>query len=283
LEAIRSTGPVRLGDGHLDLERGAVVRAGRAPVELARRDVEVLRRLVEHPGCVDRETLASTLDDGAGLVDHRVLDHIVSRLRLAIEPDPRRPVHILTERGRGYRWVGPSPVAALAPRAAEADTPILVETTALKASRALVSSGFRVTWFGVPGCGASTLAKAVAAPPGGDAPQQTVAVGPMSPAEGRPLLEARLSRLSVPIPPADVLARLVAATGGHPWTLCRVAERAVFLPAEALAALAEHPPSLLPASQRSVLRAAFASATNLPTSLLPEPLFSAAAQDRSDE
>lgn len=74
-------------------------------------EVNVLRYLTEHEGKpVSRKAM---LDEVWGLredTDTRAIDNFIVRLRRYIETDPRRPQHLLTVRGVGYRFVAKPPV-----------------------------------------------------------------------------------------------------------------------------------------------------------------------------
>jgi DNA-binding response OmpR family regulator len=69
-------------------------------------EVNVLRYLIKHEGKpVSRKAM---LDEVWGLredTDTRAIDNFIVRLRRYIEADPRRPLHLLTVRGVGYRFV----------------------------------------------------------------------------------------------------------------------------------------------------------------------------------
>ena len=69
-------------------------------------ELNVLRYLIEHEGKpVSRKAM---LDEVWGLredTDTRAIDNFIVRLRRYIEADPRRPRHLLTVRGVGYRFV----------------------------------------------------------------------------------------------------------------------------------------------------------------------------------
>jgi DNA-binding response OmpR family regulator len=75
-------------------------------IELTTRETALLRALVERQGeVVSRGEL---LEDVWGLrpdTRTRVVDSFVVRLRRYLEPDPARPRHIVSVRGRGYRFV----------------------------------------------------------------------------------------------------------------------------------------------------------------------------------
>lgn len=75
-------------------------------IPLTLMEANVLRFLIEHEGKpVSRKTM---LDEVWGLredTDTRAIDNFIVRLRRHIEADPRRPRHLLTVRGVGYRFV----------------------------------------------------------------------------------------------------------------------------------------------------------------------------------
>jgi len=103
LGAAPSAGDV-LQFGVLELDRGALeVRLNGEPVALTAHQFSLLWALATHPGRVlSREALlelarGDTLDSF-----DRSIDVHISRIRAAIEDDPREPRRILTVRGAGY-------------------------------------------------------------------------------------------------------------------------------------------------------------------------------------
>jgi DNA-binding response OmpR family regulator len=75
-------------------------------IELTTREMGLLRALIEREG--QAVTRGELLEEVWGLRPQtrtRVVDSFVVRLRRYIEPDPSRPRHILSVRGRGYRLV----------------------------------------------------------------------------------------------------------------------------------------------------------------------------------
>jgi two-component system KDP operon response regulator KdpE len=83
-----------------------VVRSDGAEVHLTPTEFDLLRSLIAHPDRVltDRMLLQEVWGPEYGDEAH-YLHVYVARLRKKIEPDPRRPRHILTEPGVGYRFV----------------------------------------------------------------------------------------------------------------------------------------------------------------------------------
>jgi DNA-binding response OmpR family regulator len=101
LGAILNAGPLTI-----DVQRHSVRMAGQ-PVELTPTEFAILHTLMRQPGlvipCVQLIGAfqnAQMDEDEARAV---MRPHIV-RLRRKIEPDPQRPVFILSVRGIGYRW-----------------------------------------------------------------------------------------------------------------------------------------------------------------------------------
>ncbi|MBM3268105.1 MAG: response regulator transcription factor [Candidatus Sericytochromatia bacterium] len=81
-------------------------RLGDREVPLTPSEYRIMQALTGSPGrAFTRDQLLDLLDD-AGAIDafDRAIDIHVSRLRSKIEPEPRRPRHLLTVRGVGYRF-----------------------------------------------------------------------------------------------------------------------------------------------------------------------------------
>ncbi len=94
---------VALGDLAIDLVRRTVTRGG-APVELSRKEFDLLALFASHLGqVVTREQCLDALWWGLDLADSRTLDTHVKRLRAKLEEDPPRPRHLITVRGVGFR------------------------------------------------------------------------------------------------------------------------------------------------------------------------------------
>ena len=97
---------VEVGDVRMDIERHEVSVSGRA-VRLALKEFELLELLLRNAGRV--MTRAQLIDRvwGSDYVgDAKTLDVHVKRLRSKIEPDPARPVKLVTVRGLGYKFAG---------------------------------------------------------------------------------------------------------------------------------------------------------------------------------
>lgn len=95
--------------GPLTLDRGALqaLRDGQ-PVELTARQFQILWALAQRAGRVlDRSQLSAAIGERAGDPLDRTIDVHISRIRAAIEDDPRRPRYLKTVRGAGYLFVDP--------------------------------------------------------------------------------------------------------------------------------------------------------------------------------
>ncbi|MGA8593183.1 MAG: winged helix-turn-helix domain-containing protein [Bryobacteraceae bacterium] len=96
----------RVGDFSLDATAKVLLRNGE-PVRLARKAVETLLALVEHPDQVlTKEELIESIWQGR-LVDEANLMQNIAVVRRALQAQPGTPGYIETFSGRGYRLVGP--------------------------------------------------------------------------------------------------------------------------------------------------------------------------------
>jgi two-component system alkaline phosphatase synthesis response regulator PhoP len=98
-------GVFAFGDVRVDFRRVEVTRAGQ-PVELSALEFRLLRHFVEHRGEVlSRDRLLDEVWGYSAEVYSRTVDQHVATLRRKIETDPRRPRHVVTVHGLGYRFV----------------------------------------------------------------------------------------------------------------------------------------------------------------------------------
>ena len=90
--------------GRLEIDRDArEVRLGGVPAALTSYQFDLLLALAEHAGRVlSRDTLMDLLKGHALEAFDRSIDVHISRLRAAIEDDPKKPRRVLTVRGAGY-------------------------------------------------------------------------------------------------------------------------------------------------------------------------------------
>jgi len=96
---------LRVNDATIDF-RSYEAQKGGEPLEMTRREFQVLRMLASRPGeVISRSEL---LDQVWGLDAYpttRTVDNHIASLRAKLESDPAEPAHILTVRGVGYKWV----------------------------------------------------------------------------------------------------------------------------------------------------------------------------------
>jgi DNA-binding response OmpR family regulator len=82
------------------------VRTSDKIVRLTLMEADLLRYLLERPGqIVHRKELLENVWHVRDDTDTRPIDNFIVRLRRLLEPDPSNPVHLLTVRGAGYRFV----------------------------------------------------------------------------------------------------------------------------------------------------------------------------------
>jgi DNA-binding response OmpR family regulator len=96
-----------VGEVTVDLDKRQASVAGRA-VELTPTEFDLLATLMESPGRVfSRMQLLDKVQGYAYEGYERTIDAHVKNLRQKIEPDPRRPLYILTVYGLGYKFAEP--------------------------------------------------------------------------------------------------------------------------------------------------------------------------------
>lgn len=94
---------VRIGSCDVDFDRGEVIREGEV-MRLTALEQRLLRHLLEARGrIVGRDELMEAVWGFPSGGATRTIDNFVMRLRRLVEPDPARPVHLLSIRGQGLR------------------------------------------------------------------------------------------------------------------------------------------------------------------------------------
>ena len=94
--------PLRFGRLAIDRDARLALRDGE-PCNLTSHQFELLRILAENAGrAVSRDSLMEQLRGNSITAFDRSIDVHVSRIRAAIEDDPRKPKRLLTVRGVGY-------------------------------------------------------------------------------------------------------------------------------------------------------------------------------------
>jgi DNA-binding response OmpR family regulator len=100
--------PFTLGDRTIDFA-ALEIRTPDKTVHLTLMEADLLRYLIERPGkIIARKELLENVWQVREDTDTRAIDNFIVRLRRYLEPNPSSPVHLLTVRGIGYRFV-PNP------------------------------------------------------------------------------------------------------------------------------------------------------------------------------
>jgi two-component system OmpR family response regulator len=76
------------------------------PVRMTSKELRLLRYFIENEGrVISRHELLSEVWNLSGNLQTRAVDQFIARLRKIIEPDTANPIHLLTIRDAGYRFV----------------------------------------------------------------------------------------------------------------------------------------------------------------------------------
>ena len=106
---------VRFGAAEINFETWEASCRG-AAVKLTNLEMKLLRYLVEHEGAVvSREELLKNVWGLTRAPATRTIDTFMLALRKSFEEDPSKPVHFLSVRGTGYRFVREPPPAPSSP------------------------------------------------------------------------------------------------------------------------------------------------------------------------
>lgn len=101
---LREVRQVTVGEAVADFVQHRLTRGGES-LEVTSHEMKLLRYLVDRDG---RLLTRQQILDGVWGADYygteRTVDNFINRLRAKIERDPRKPRHILTVRGAGYRF-----------------------------------------------------------------------------------------------------------------------------------------------------------------------------------
>jgi two-component system OmpR family response regulator len=112
--AAETTTPRRVRESVTDAEFGNVtvnfetheVSVGGEAVRMTPKELRLLKYFVENPErVISRTELLAEVWEISGNLQTRAVDQFIARLRKNIEPDPAAPVHLLTVRDAGYRFV----------------------------------------------------------------------------------------------------------------------------------------------------------------------------------
>lgn len=110
--ALRRTGAgkglprvLRVGEASVDLIKGKVERSDQT-FSLGHFELEILKMLVESAETpVDRSKLLDVIWGLEGFPTTRTVDNHIVSLRRKLEPDPKKPRHIVTVHSIGYKFV----------------------------------------------------------------------------------------------------------------------------------------------------------------------------------
>jgi len=103
--AAESPSQYKFGDVAVDFKAYSAAKGGR-PLEMTRREFQLLRTLVSHPNQVlTRDQLLDMVVGEDVYITNRVIDNHIAALRSKLENDPAEPEHLLTVRGVGYKWI----------------------------------------------------------------------------------------------------------------------------------------------------------------------------------
>ena len=93
------------GDAVIDFDRQQATMRGEE-VKLTRLELDLLRYFADNPERVlSRKELQESVWKLTNYPNTRMVDNFIMRLRRHFEPDPAAPVHFLSVRGAGYRFV----------------------------------------------------------------------------------------------------------------------------------------------------------------------------------
>lgn len=103
-DAIRE-GRYAFGGNEVNLQEGWA-RTRQGQIDLTELETRMLRLFFHREGeILTRTELLESVWGMAPDAETRTLDNFIVRLRKYFEPDPARPVHFLTVRGRGYKFL----------------------------------------------------------------------------------------------------------------------------------------------------------------------------------
>ncbi len=96
---------IEFGDVSVDFRTHQVSVGGKA-LRMTPKELRLLRYFVENPErVISRSELLVHVWEVSGNLQTRAVDQFIARLRKVIEPAPAEPVHLLTLRDAGYRFV----------------------------------------------------------------------------------------------------------------------------------------------------------------------------------
>ncbi|TWT76599.1 Sensory transduction protein regX3 [Planctomycetes bacterium CA13] len=99
----------QFGEVAVDFETHEATVADK-PVRMTPKELKLLKYFVEHPNrVISRNELLKEVWGMSGNLQTRAVDQFIARLRKIIEVEPSAPVHLLTIRDAGYRFIVEAP------------------------------------------------------------------------------------------------------------------------------------------------------------------------------
>jgi predicted ATPase len=148
-----------LNDRSVDLLRRVVLHTDGTRGTLTTREVELLGYLANRPRAdVSRDELLREVWDFRARNATRAVDVAMRRLRAKVEQNPRRPVHLISVHGVGYRYVPADNIHIPRPPKGKAGAPIVGRGRELKAIESAFTDTRLVVLTGPGGIGKSRLA-----------------------------------------------------------------------------------------------------------------------------
>lgn len=100
-----NTDEIRSGDYLLSVKKRAVFVSGEK-IELSQIEFQILELLISNKGkTFDRSEILKYAWGDRFYGDDKVVDVNIRRLRIKVEKNPSSPSHLITVRGKGYKWV----------------------------------------------------------------------------------------------------------------------------------------------------------------------------------
>ena len=100
-----NTDEIRSGDYLLSVKKRAVFVSGEK-IELSQIEFQILELLISNKGkTFDRSEILTYAWGDRFYGDDKVVDVNIRRLRIKVEKNPSSPGHLITVRGKGYKWV----------------------------------------------------------------------------------------------------------------------------------------------------------------------------------
>ena len=99
------SGALRFGEAVIDFSTHEATAFGK-PVRLTQLELDLIQYFAQHPGRVlSREELLERVWKLRNAPNTRSVDNFIVRLRKYFEREPDKPVHFVSHRGSGYRFV----------------------------------------------------------------------------------------------------------------------------------------------------------------------------------